>query len=237
MIKYTKIYEYIRNKVNSREFLPEEKIPSENEFVKLFNVSRNTVRKAIEKLSHEGILTPVHGKGVFVMKKIPIDFKLNDNQSFKEISLKKHLNFKTYVPVFEIITIDKDLNKRTNFEIGERVFHIVRIREIDSEKIILDENYFLYKYLEGLSEKVAYDSIYEFIETIKFLKIKGTHKIISVNKVTRQDIEYLDLKDFNNVVVVKNFSYLENGTFFEYTESHHRPDKFVFTSFAKREKK
>lgn len=237
MIKYTKICEYIRNKIETGEFLPEKKIPSENKFTKLFNVSRNTVRKAIEELANEGILTSVHGKGVFVLKKIPIDFKLNNNESFKEVILKKNLDFKTYIPIFETIIVDENLSEKTHFNIGDKIFHIIRVRSIDDEKVILDDNYFLFKYLEGLTEEIAYDSIYEFIEKVKSLKIKGTHKIISIEDLTTLDKEYLDIKNSTNIAVVKNFSYLDNGVLFEYTESHHRPDKFIFTSFAKREKK
>ena len=44
----------------------------------------------------------------------------------------------------------------------------------------------------------------------------------------------LDLKSYNFVVVVKNYVYLSDGTQFEYTESRHRPDRFVFSDFARR---
>lgn len=237
MVKYTKIFEYIKEKIESGEFQPEKKIPSENELTKIFKVSRNTVRKAIEELAYEGLLTSVHGKGVFVLKKIPIDFKLNNNESFKEVSKKKSLNFNTEIPIFETLTIDERLNKKTNFKIGEKVIHIIRVREIDNEKIILDDNYFLFEYLKNLTKEIALNSIYEFIENTLSLKINGTQKIISIENLTALDKKYLDLKNSTNIAVVKNFSYLDNGILFEYTESRHRPDKFIFTSFAKREKK
>ena len=55
----------------------------------------------------------------------------------------------------------------------------------------------------------------------------------SLYKATK-DKKYLDLRGNNLVAIVKNFAYLDNGTLFEYTESHHRSDKFVFSSYAKR---
>ena len=42
------------------------------------------------------------------------------------------------------------------------------------------------------------------------------------------------MKFYNFVVVVKNYVCLSDGTQFEYTESRHRPDRFVFSDFARR---
>ena len=61
-IKYTEIYDYLKNKIISNEYKAGEKIPSEKELTNLFSVSRNTVRRAIDKLSFEGFVTSVHGK-------------------------------------------------------------------------------------------------------------------------------------------------------------------------------
>lgn len=111
---------------------------------------------------------------------------------------------------------------------------MIRIREINNEKVILDDNYFLKEVVDGLTVSIAMDSIYEFLEKTKGLKINGTQKIISIESTTKDDQKYLDLNGNSLVAIVKNFGYLENGLLFEYTESHHRTDKFVFSSFAKR---
>lgn len=234
--KYMEIYEYIKKNIINENYLPGEKIPSENQLKDFFSVSRNTVRKAIELLASDGYLSSIQGKGVFVMKKIPVTFLLSGNQSFKESSAKNRLRYSTSVPVLEAVVVDEKLSEITHFPVGELVYHLVRVREINGEKIILDENYFLKDILKGLTPEIACDSIYEFLEEKKGVKINGAQKIISVEKATELDKEYLDLNKDNVVVIVKNFAYLENGLLFEYTESHHRSDKFVFTSYAKREK-
>ncbi|MGL5544011.1 MAG: trehalose operon repressor [Cetobacterium sp.] len=232
--RYLEIYNFIKENIDNGTYLPEEKIPSENQLKDIFSVSRNTVRKAIELLSSNGYLSSVHGKGVFVIKKIPVNFLLGGTESFKEASLKNGLNYKTTVPIFESLIVDEELNKKTHFLIGEEVYHMIRIREINNEKVILDDNYFLKEIVDGLTVSIAMDSIYEFLEKIKELKINGTQKIISIESTTKDDQKYLDLNGNGLVAIVKNFGYLENGLLFEYTESHHRTDKFVFSSFAKR---
>lgn len=120
------------------------------------------------------------------------------------------------------------------FSMREVVYHIVRIRNINNENVILNKNYFLKEIAEGLNATIAMDFIYKFLENRKNLKISGAQKVISVENLTKLDDEYLDLNDFRMVVLAKDYIYLDSEIYFEYTESHHRPDKFIFRSYGKR---
>lgn len=232
--RYLEIYEHLKNRIIKGEFVSGEKISSENELKDFFGVSRNTIRRAIYILSSEGFLSSVQGKGVFVLEKTPLNFQFGGTQSFKEVSEKNRLNYTTTVPIFEVVQIDEISAKKTGFPLGIEVYHVVRIRNIDRENVILDENFFLKDIADGLNVSISMNSIYNFLENIKNLKINGAQKFISVELASEMDKKYLDLKGNSLVALVKNFAYLDNGTLFEYTESHHRPDRFIFSSFAKR---
>ena len=54
--KYSIVKQDIINKINISEFKPNQIIPSEHEFCKQYNVSRITVRRAIDELVFEGVL-------------------------------------------------------------------------------------------------------------------------------------------------------------------------------------
>ena len=45
----------------------------------------------------------------------------------------------------------------------------------------------------------------------------------------------LDLGEYNVVVLVTSYCYLEDATLFRYTGARHQPDKFRFVDFARRE--
>ena len=66
------------------------------------------------------------------------------------------------------------------------------------------------------------------------LKISYAKKEITVQNATEEDKKYLDMKSLDMVVVVKSYTYLDDTSLFQYTESRHRPDKFVFIDFARR---
>lgn len=63
---YHSLGHIIRSKIQSDEWEVGRRIPSERELMAIFNVSRATVRQAIENLEKEGILRRKRGKGTFV---------------------------------------------------------------------------------------------------------------------------------------------------------------------------
>ncbi|MGL5348018.1 MAG: trehalose operon repressor [Peptostreptococcaceae bacterium] len=232
--KYLNIYNYLKDKIKTNEFEAGKKLPSESELTSLFGVSRNTVRRALDMLASDGFVTSVHGKGVFVIEKQPMNFLVGGLQSFKEVSNCNNLNFNTTIPVFDSIKVDEVLAKKSNFQVGSQVLNILRVRSIDKENVILDVNYFNSNIIKGLTKEIAYGSIYDYIENVLNLKISGAQKVISVEVASDLDKSYLDLDDTNLVAVITNYVYLDDGTLFEYTQSRHRPDRFTFNTFARR---
>lgn len=63
--KYNKVKGWIRSKILDGTYTPYQKILSESELMKLFNVSRHTVRIAIGELVSEGWLYTERGAGTF----------------------------------------------------------------------------------------------------------------------------------------------------------------------------
>lgn len=63
--KYYTLMEQLRSSILSGEIRPGQKLPSENELVRQYGLSRHTVRKALEILANEGYVEAFHGKGTF----------------------------------------------------------------------------------------------------------------------------------------------------------------------------
>lgn len=63
--KYSTVKEKITEWISNGKVSPGEKIPSENELVKMFGVSRHTIRQAVGDLVHEGWLYREQGAGTF----------------------------------------------------------------------------------------------------------------------------------------------------------------------------
>jgi GntR family transcriptional regulator len=67
---YRQIAEDLRGQIESGELKEEERIPTEDQLMELYEASRNTVRAAIKELSTRGLVDTRHGKGTFVPKRV-----------------------------------------------------------------------------------------------------------------------------------------------------------------------
>lgn len=63
---YQQLATIIRKQVLYGEITPGDKLPSEYELVKMYGISRSSVRQALDILVSEGLVTRVHGKGYFI---------------------------------------------------------------------------------------------------------------------------------------------------------------------------
>ena len=129
---------------------------------------------------------------------------------------------------------DKKLMEALQIGSEDEAFLLERVREIGGEKIIVDRDYFSRKIVENLPLRAAQDSVYEYLEQELGLVIGFAMKEITVRMAADEDYRLLDMGSCNMVVVVKSYTYLENSTLFQYTESRHRADKFKFVDFARR---
>ena len=64
--RYLKVKEHIRARIASGEFGPGARVPSENELVSRFGLSRMTVNRALRELAADGWLKRRPGVGSFV---------------------------------------------------------------------------------------------------------------------------------------------------------------------------
>jgi len=72
--KYLQLYEIIKDEINLGKYHQGEKLPSENELMKEFNVSSITVRKCIDILKSEGLIERSQGVGTFVKVKQQVSY-------------------------------------------------------------------------------------------------------------------------------------------------------------------
>lgn len=232
--KYLTIYNSIVEQIKSGEIPPQTLLPSENELKDEFETSRETIRKALNLLSQNGYIQKVRGKGSIVIDISKFDFPVSGLVSFKELANKMGNKPRTIVNEFSLIKPEAFVRQQLQLGTKDLVWKVVRTREMNGEKIILDKDFLNKKFIPTLSEEICSDSIYHYIENELNLTISFAKKEIVVEEPTIEDSTLLDLEGFHNVVVIKNHVYLDDATLFQYTESRHRPDKFRFVDFARR---
>ncbi|MFJ5762251.1 trehalose operon repressor [Neobacillus sp. NPDC093182] len=233
--KYQIIFNTIVDQIKSGEIPPNSLLPSENELKEQYDTSRETIRKALNLLAQNGYIQKVRGKGSIVIDINKFDFPVSGLVSFKELADKMDKKPRTIVNELSlIIKPDAYIKQQLQLSGKDQVWKIVRTREIGGKKIILDKDYLAAKYVPSITEEICANSIYAYLENDLNLKISFAKKEIIVEEPTAEDRSFLDLEGFHNIVVIKNYVYLEDASLFQYTESRHRPDKFRFVDFARR---
>ncbi|SET03322.1 trehalose operon repressor [Thorsellia anophelis] len=243
--KYQKIYDYLLEKIHRKHFRPGELLPSEGALMSEFEASRDTIRKTLNLLQTQGYIQKINGKGSVVLDKAPIELSFSGIRSFKEVALAlpdtkietKLITFQTKIDTTNILAIAEFLDKlkvqNTN-GLLPKVTYVERLRCINEESIILDEDYLNAEIITDLTEKAAEDSLYSYIEDEMRLVIGYTHREITVIPATERDKSLLDMQQFDFLICVTSYTYLDDTRLFQFTRSKHRPDKFKFVDFARR---
>ena len=232
--KYISIYNNLMDLIESKEYKQGEKLPSESELAEQYSASRDTIRKSLDLLETAGYIQKVKGKGSFILDINKFDFPISGIISFKELSKSLGKKSKTHVELLKLTQPSKRIEKKLELGENDLIWKIFRVREIDGNKIILDKDYYNRKYIPKLTKEICEDSVYEYIEDELGLNISFAKKEINVIRATEEDKKYLDLEEYDMIVVVKSYTYLSDASLFQYTESRHRPDKFKFVDFARR---
>ncbi|SFC56457.1 GntR family transcriptional regulator, trehalose operon transcriptional repressor [Clostridium uliginosum] len=232
--KYLIIYNSILNKIENENLKPYDKLPSESALMGEYKVSRDTVRKSLNLLEQNGYIQKSKGKVAFVLDINKVAFPISGITSFKEIAKKANWKYETHVEELDIVKNNKRLMNKLKISEEDEVWRLIRVREIDDERVILDKDYLNREFVPELTEQICKESIYDYIEKELGLKISFAKKEITVQNINDEDKNYLDIKNYDMIVVVKSYVYLEDATLFQYTESRHRPDKFRFVDFARR---
>ena len=234
--KYVQVYTDLKNRIESQALETGQALPAEGELMDYYQVSRDTVRKALGILENQGYIQKARGKVATVAGKKGYTFPFEKLASFKE--LNAHLNRQTQTEVENLEILSDTARIAELFgEAGdgeEEAYDLLRVRRIEGERVIMDHDYFRRSIVPNLPLRACRDSVYEYLEKEQGLKIGYTTKEISVQNAGEIDRRYLDLGSYDLVVVVVGYTYTLDGRVFQYTESRHRPDHFRFVGVAQR---
>jgi hypothetical protein len=236
--KYNDIYKNLKEKIENNYFKYLDFLPVENDLIKDYECSRNTLRRAVAILVKEGYLQTMQGKGVRnIYRKMSHKlFKLNTIETFKESAARTAQSSFNKVVLFTEVTCSENFAKRSGFRAGDELYYIQRVHYMDGRALILNHNYFLKSAVGNLSNDIAEHSIYEYLENNLGMNIVNSKRIITVEKADEIDEKYLNLniEEYNCLAVVSSFTYNSEGIMFEYTVSRHKPDCFSFSDNAVR---
>lgn len=234
MAKYKEIAEDIRRGILEGKYNPNEQLPLEKEMCQQYNVSRITIKKAVDELVDEGLVIKRRGAGTFV--------KAFDNSDVEGFSMSKQFSgftesnknkkVESKILKFEVIHPSEEIATKLKMTCDDFVYYIVRVRYADDEALVIEYTYMPIGVIPGIKNDVLQKSIYGYIENDLKLKIKSAHKTIRAILPDKLEMENLAIDAGVPVLEVEQIGFLDNGQPFEYSISHHRGDKIEFKSIS-----
>lgn len=230
---YHQLEEYIKNQIESGTLEPEATIPSERELSERYQISRMTVRQALNNLVAEGFLYRQKGRGTFVSKR-KVEQQLQGLTSFTEDMLSRGFKPSNTLISFEIIPVDVHVAQRLKVAEHTPVYEIKRVRMADDVPMALETTYVPANLVKGLTEEIINHSLYRYVEEKLSLIISEASQEIESAVAKDTEVMHLQIQKGAPVLLIQRTSFLEDGTPFEFVKSAYRADRYKFVHSMKR---
>lgn len=221
---YKQLVARIRAEIENGVYEIDSRIPSEQELCEKYEVSRITVRKALEELSEEGLLVRRQGKGTFVS--VPS----------MEIDVKPITSFHDACRLVGRVASSKVLGARsvkaTKEDVIElkvpsesRVVEIDRLRYADDEPVILERNHFSFVY-SYLLESDLRGSLYSLLRSYGIEPSKASHDV-SLISADENKASLLGIEVGSPLLFLHEVIYDQKGRPLHISHQYIRGDKFT----------
>lgn len=225
---YLQLKRWIEDAVHAGVIKPGDALPSERDLAQKVDVSRVTVRKAVQHLVRDGVLVQRHGSGTFVAPQTHrVEQSLSQLTSFAEDMARRGMAVKS-------IWLDRGLYDPSPEETvalglgsGERVARVARLRISDGMPLAIER--------AALSAAILPDpdrigaSLYAHLEKSGNRPVRAIQRIRAASLGT-DDARLLELPAGAAVLHIERISYLASGRVIEFTRSIYRGDTYDFVA-------
>ena len=226
--KYKEMAEQLESNIREGKYNQTKKLPTEDELIKTFGVSRNTVRKAINQLVNRGYIYQVQGSGMFLREDSVKDYvHLGSLRGLLKDLLSSTIE--TKILELEVIVADEVKAKQMRCTEGSKLYFVKRLRIVDGEPYSIEISYFRKDIVPYLNDDIAKNSIYSYLIDDLELTIGFADKVILCEKMDKETARILNLNPEDPALIIENTVCLVNGTIFELSQSifHYQKAKLL----------
>lgn len=229
---YYQIYKSIVKLIKNGTFAIGEQIPTEMDLCVELDVSRPTVRQALQELINGGYVIRKKAKGTFVCKPKVEGYFFRKLESYNEEMKALHLIPSTIVEVQEVIQGEEEVVQNLKLEEGQNVLHLLRLRFADHEPMVYVHTYvpcFLFPGIEAVDFSSEEISLYDHIMRHYQTRIAYVDRSIEAMNASVELADKLELMEGQAIYTVTTIAYSNDDVPVEYSIAYYRGDRNKFT--------
>jgi DNA-binding GntR family transcriptional regulator len=235
---HEQIADAIRDEIRSGAWPPQFRLPAEPELAESLRVSRGTLRKSLQTLLDEGMLTRVQGRGTFVA---PSGIEQSIGQEL--LSLAEGLErggvmFETRVISAQIEPAPERVAGLIGLRAGDPVFYMRRVRSIGGSPVAYLVNYVPAASCPGIElQDFSVKTLFGVLENDYGLEISVGRRTFEAQAAFGVAAQTLEVPVGTPVLYLEQVVYLGDGRPVEYSDVWIRGDRLRLTSLLSRRRR
>lgn len=222
---YRRLHDALREAIENQVLKPEEALPPEREIAAEFDVSRITVRKALDGLVGDGLLTRRQGAGTFVAGRVEKQFSKLSSFS-EDMAARGRTPSSRWIDRRES-AVSPDESLTLGLSPGARVLRFHRIRFADEQPMALEQSTIPGWGLPGLD--AVGDSLYAALDAAGARPVRALQRLRAVLFDEEQG-RLLGVEPGAPGLFIERRGFLEDGRAIEMTHSWYRGDAYDFVA-------
>ena len=224
---YSQIHNRLRKAVEDGQWQVGDKIPSERELAIQFGVSRMTLRQAVQTLVEEGLLERRVGAGTYVANR-KVQERVSGVTSFTELMEQAGKVPSSRTVSYHITTPSLSESEKLQLAPNEQILRMERIRFGNDEPICFEVATVPERLIRRFSKEDVTNSLYRVLEDEAGLKVGHAQQTVSAMTASERVAEYLNVKRSDPLLRLRQVSFLDDGTPFEYVRTQYVGNRFEF---------
>lgn len=228
---YSLVKKSISEKIQAGIYNVGDKLPTEMELCSEYNVSRTTVRIALDQLALEGKIVKIQGSGTFVSKPKISQSLSTAGKGFVDQILEQGYEPNIVILDLRVIPADASLAKRLQIKENDPVNRLERLRFANEEPLQYETSYVPWSFAPGLINDAedCKRSLYKLLQTKYNVKIHKTLEELEPILADEKVSGHLNVPRGTPIFSLETITYNDVQIPIEYSEAVFRGDRYKFT--------
>lgn len=232
--KYITVRDHLRQRLGGME--AGEQLPTESELCTQYNVSRITIRRAVEDLIRDGSLIRKQGSGTFKTKDDPSTGEVLSEHIRGFFRQQSDLGREVYTKVLRNgIINDSRIAAKLDITEDADIIELERLRYVNG---VLQQHVVTYLPAQRFSSVLQHDfsrgSLYEFIEKSYAIELSRNEVIVRVEKADDDVARYFDVSVGTSLLAMDSTVFDTFGSTIAFGIALHPPEhsevRFIITN-------